>query len=268
MRFYYLSVFSLFLLAVIYLVGTGFLLWLGSWLKKKWKHASIVMAPLFLLLYIGPIAEELWIAWNFGRLCNKDAGLSIYKTVEVDGFYDGTMHSGYENTRPGRYRFVEHPTQDRTGIERVERADEALRNQAVQWYAKTNPGKERPKDRSIYFALNEKETIVVFPNGVDAWRVTKLDHPTAKYHFFMDKGRDIGHKLAKQESRVINNQTQETLGEYRVYIREAPWFFVGLDRPNMGCDGPEGGPHSKHKNSFLIYRDVLKPAISENGEKK
>lgn len=225
MRFYYISFFSLILLGVIYAVGTGLLVWFGSWLRKQWKRAWIVMVPLFLLLYAAPVAEEFWIAWNFGQLCRKDAGIFIIKTVEVEGFYDATMRSGYENIERGGYRFMEHPSRDRTKVEHVER-------------------------------INSE------------WKVTILDHPTARYHFGMDSGRDIGHKLAKQESRVTDSQTGEAIGEYRVYIREAPWYFIGLDRPNMGCDGPEGGPHTKHENSFLIYRDILKPVNLSRAEEK
>ena len=74
MRFYYVSIFSILLLGLIYLIGTGLLTWFGLWLRKRWKRAWMLMVPLFLLLYAGPVAEEFWIAWNFGQLCKKDAG--------------------------------------------------------------------------------------------------------------------------------------------------------------------------------------------------
>ena len=101
MRFYYIGLFSLLLLGVVYFVGTGLLVWLGSWLRKRWKHAWIAMVPLFVLLYIGPVAEELWIAWNFGQLCKKDAGIFVNRTVEVEGFYDATRptHPGPRSER-------------------------------------------------------------------------------------------------------------------------------------------------------------------------
>ena len=230
MRFYYISIFSVVFLGLIYLIGTGLLAWLGLWLRKRWRRAGMVMVPLFLLLYIAPIAEEFWIAWNFGRLCKKDAGLFVYKTVEVEGFYDDT-HSWTErrmNEPAGQqFRFMEGRGQ-RNGTD-------------VYWRHERIGG---------------------------AIRSFEIDHPTARYHFSRDPGKNIAHKLAKQESRVFDSQTGEALGEYRVYIRKAPWFFIGLDRPNMGCDGPEGGPHSKHGNSFLIYRDILNPIASQNGEPK
>ncbi len=90
MRFCYISIISVIMLAIIYFVGTALLVLLGSWLRKRWSKAWIAMAPLFLLLYTAPVAEEFWIAWNFGQLCRKDAGIFIHKVVEVEGFYDTT----------------------------------------------------------------------------------------------------------------------------------------------------------------------------------
>ena len=107
MRVYYISFFSLILLGVIYAVGTGLLVWFGSWLRKQWKWAWIVMVPLFLLLYAAPVAEEFWIAWNFAQLCRKDAGIFIIKTVEVEGFYDETHGWRADKLRDSGYRWVE-----------------------------------------------------------------------------------------------------------------------------------------------------------------
>ena len=258
MKFYYISIFSILLLGLIYLIGTGVLAWFGLWLRKRWKQAWMLMVPLFLLLYAGPVAEEFWIAWNFGQLCKKDAGLFVYKTVETDGFYDATMRSAFENTKLGGYHFVEHATEDRKGVERVERVDDSLRNQALAWYARTTPGQERPKNRSIFYPLNDMETIAVLPNGVDAWKITRLDQPTARYHYTTNiYGTSVRHKITRQESRVSDATTGEIIGRYVEYGRRPPWFFVALGEPPVSCDGPDGGPNSKHNR--LIYRDVLIP---------
>jgi len=77
MRFYYISILSIVLLAVIYLIGTVLLVWLGKWLRKRWKHPWVAVTPLFLLLYLGPVAEEFWIAWNFGQLCKGRNGVRL-----------------------------------------------------------------------------------------------------------------------------------------------------------------------------------------------
>ncbi len=127
MRFYYISIFSVLLLGLIYLVGTGLLTWFGLWLRKRWKKAWMVMVPLFLLLYAGPVAEEFWIAWNFDRFCKKDAGISIYKTVEVDGFYDDTTH-WWRQLAESDYQFVESRDNTYGGLWRVERNGRELRH--------------------------------------------------------------------------------------------------------------------------------------------
>ena len=255
MRFYYISIFSILLLGLIYLIGTGLLTWFGLWLRKRWKQAWMLMVPLFLLLYAGPVAEEFWIAWNFGQLCKKDAGIFVYKTVEVEGFYDSTMRSAFENTKLGGYHFVEHATEDRKGVERVERVDEAWKNQALAWYARTNPGQERPRNRSIFYPLNDKETIAVLPNGVDAWRITRLDHPTARYHYtWPDFNTQVGHKIYKQSEAVIDIETRELLGGSNRYGRKSPWFYLALDNPGMSC--PRAG-EDPLKQPGLVYRRIL-----------
>ncbi len=131
MRFYYISLFSLILLGLIYVFGTMFLVWLGKKLKSRWDGAWKVMAPLFLLLYIGPIAEELWIAWNFGQLCKKDAGIYVHQTVEVDGFYDDTTH-WWRQLAESDYQFVESRDNTFGGLYRVERDGAELKHFEIQ----------------------------------------------------------------------------------------------------------------------------------------
>ncbi len=222
MRFYYISIFSVMLLGIIYLVGTGLLVWIGLWLRKRWKKAWMVMVPLFLLLYAGPVAEEFWIAWNFGKLCNKDAGIFVYKTVEVDGFYDDTTH-WWRQLSESEYKFVESRDNTYGGLYRVERDGKALRH-------------------------------------------FKIEQPSAKHHYEKDSGVRVTHKVYRQSSTVEEIPTHLILGRYIRYSRQAPWFFIGLDDPGFGCDGPDGGPNTKH--SFLIYREILKPISTVAREKK
>ena len=127
MRFYYVSIFSILLLGLIYLIGTGLLTWFGLWLRKRWKRAWMLMVPLFLLLYAGPVAEEFWIAWNFGRLCKKDAGIFIYKTVDAEGFYDDTTH-WWRQLAESNYQFVESRDNTYGGLWRVERDGKEVRH--------------------------------------------------------------------------------------------------------------------------------------------
>jgi hypothetical protein len=131
MRFYYMSLFSLVLVGLIYVFGTIFLVWLGKILKNRWDGAWKLMVPLFPLLYIGPIAEELWIAWNFGRLCKKDAGLFIYRTAEVQGFYDDTTH-WWRQLAESDYQFVESRDNTFGGLYRVERDGGKLKHFEIE----------------------------------------------------------------------------------------------------------------------------------------
>lgn len=224
MKFYYVSLLSLIFLGTIYVVGTVLLLWLGARLRKRMQKPWTVIVPLLALLYIGPVAEELWIAWNFGQLCRKDAGIFVYKTVEVDGFYDDTRstHDGprtlqaVEEYEEMGYRFYEKKFRDTGKVVHIERT-----------------------------------------GGV--WVATVLDQPTARYHYTSNiYGELVKHKITRQESLVTDTQADEVIGRYVSYGRSAPWFFVALDRPPYSCDGPDGGPNGKHNR--LIYRQVLTAA--------
>jgi hypothetical protein len=252
MRFYYMSIFSLVFIAVIYAVA----IFLASKLLGK-KFKGIVAWVVIAAILIAPWTEELWIAYNFGQLCRKDAGIFINKTVEVDGFYDSTMRSAYENTKPGRYRFVEHATEDRHGFERVQRATEEERLRALAWYAENNPGKGRPKDRSIFQPLSEKEVVAVLPNDMDAWRITKLDKPTARYHYRnVDLLRPVSHQIDRVEDVVVDVQTGDVLGRYVNYYRGPYWFFIHLSRPTIPCEETQV---ATRKYGSLIYPKVLIP---------
>lgn len=229
MRFYYLSIFSLILLSVIYVAGTGLLVWFGSWLRRRWRHAWIVIAPLFALLLIGPIAEELWIAWNFGQACKRDAGTIVAKTVEVDGFYDAT--AGLLN--------VYNPVDPRTA--------EHFDKSGYKFYEMSLSDPRGGPTRVVHY---EKV------NG--AWTPTTIDHPTARYHYSWPAfNASVSHKVFKQSEEVTDVQTGDALGRSNRYGRKSPWFFVGLDDPGMSCPAP--GEDSL-KRPGLLYKQVLQAA--------
>jgi hypothetical protein len=259
MGFYYISLFSIFPLGIAY-GALALLFWGIERLTRSMPGRKAFLVAVGAVFVVLPVAEELWIAWNFGQAC-KEAGTFIYKKVQVDGFYDSTMRSAYENTKQGRYKFVEEATADHMGIERVERADDEAKTQALTWYAKNNPGKERPKDTSIFYSVNEKEQIAVLPNGIDAWRVTKLDHPTARYHFrYTDpmNGTPWAHKIIRSGSTVIDSDSNQEIARYTSFGRRPPWFFIGLDNPAFACDAPGRWPLTR--KSMLVYREALIPA--------
>jgi hypothetical protein len=228
MRFYYISIISVFLLLLIWFIGTGLLAWLGSLLKQRWKGAWKLMVPLFLLLYIGPIAEELWIAWNFGRLCKKDAGIVVNKTVEVEGFYNGTRpthagartEAGAKDLDRGGYRFYEMVLKARNVVGEV--------------------------DRVVHIEKQKGE-----------WIATVLDRPTARHHYLWpDRNVRVSHKIWRSTEEIIDTELRETLAGSARYGRQAPWFYMGLDRPGMSCPRPGEDPL---KRPGLLYRQVLLP---------
>lgn len=257
MGFFYISILSIPFLGIVY--GVLLLLFWGVARVTRGMPGRnallLVVAAVFLVL---PVAEELWIGYTFGKLCKKDAGIFVKRAVEVDGFYDSTMRSAYENTKPGRYRFVEHAKKDRNGFERVERADEAMRNEALTWYARTHPGEERPKDRSIFYPRNEREAIAVLPNGIDAWRITKIDRPTARYHYRNVQSHNlVAYKIKAFEWIVEDTNSKSVIAREKAYARQASWFYIGLDRPTMFC--PVFGSHGERLTGGL-YRLALKPS--------
>ncbi|MEX0958667.1 MAG: hypothetical protein WDZ63_05215 [Burkholderiales bacterium] len=227
MRFYYWTGLNWIILFPLYVIGLALIALLWWWLAKRMKRPWAVTVPLLFVLAIGPWVEELWIAWNFGRLCKKDAGVFINKTVEVEGFYDTTR-----------------PT---TPVPRNEQAAQDLDRGGYKFYEMVYPNTEGGPSKVVRL---EKV------NGV--WTPTVLDSATARYHYTTNiYGERAAHKITRQESRVTDKQANEVIGRYIAYGRRPPWFFIGLGEVPYSCDGPDGGPNSKYNR--LIYRDVLKP---------
>jgi hypothetical protein len=140
--------------------------------------------------------------------------------------------------------------------------NEQWRRAAIARYEEQNPGKSATDRKYIRVDMDEKTRALVYPTQGDSWRITKLEQPTARYHYRKDDGVGIFYKVYRQSSKVEDSQSQEVLASYKRYSRKAPWFFIGLSDPGLGCDGPSGGPETGH--SFLIYRDVLIPAGGAN----
>lgn len=98
MGFYYFSILSLAAFVVYFAIAllVVLIVWLRFKLAKGWL---LLLIP---TLFIAPWVEELWIAYNFGQLCRKDAGIFINRTVEVEGYYDASALLGqiYTPTLP------------------------------------------------------------------------------------------------------------------------------------------------------------------------
>lgn len=100
-----------YLLFVVYLpiVLTG----LGILFKKlkPWR-TRLWAVPLYLVVaYAIPLGDVTWHSWNMAKVC-PNAGLHVYRTVVVDGFYG--RYAGYDTMKELGYLFVE--TSESPGI--------------------------------------------------------------------------------------------------------------------------------------------------------
>jgi hypothetical protein len=256
MRFYYISIISIAMLAAIYLVGTAILGFIWWEIREHWKRVWLLMVPLYVLLLVSPIAEELWIAWNFGQLCKKDAGIVVYKTVEVEGFYDATG-SALGVLRDDKYQWMEGPARDGRGASRLTRGDTEFTQQAIQRYEQENPLSSAADQGWIRVQMDKTTEALVFPKKKESWRIIKLDHPTARYHYRnVASHLSIAHGVKKFENAVLDTQTGVMLGRYVNYYRSAPWFFIGLGRPTIPCQ--EAEQDTRKYGTLMVYALVLR----------
>jgi hypothetical protein len=184
-----ISIFGIAIAAVYSWIVVGLLLLLWYPLRR-WRYTWVPFAAVGLAAMVAPWAEEYWIASRFEELC-KDAGVHVYRKVDVEGFYDSTMHTGSELIEERGYRFMEHPAKDPGRIEHVER----IRGE---------------------------------------WKVTILDHPTARYHFkyaYQPTPHRIEEpvrwKLERTERRIVDSQTNEIIGR-EVIFKRRPSVMEGL----------------------------------------
>ena len=223
MGFYYFSLFSWMAFGIYFAIAAAIIITLcnKNRLSKYWKAGLLAVA------FVAPWTEELWIAYNFGQLCRKDAGIVIKRTVEVEGFYDATRptHAG----------------------PRSEEGAKDLDRGGYRFYEMVLPNNKGGPSQTVHL---EKVN--------DVWTATVLDKPAAKYHYTRNiYGEQVAHKITRQEARVTDSVSGAVVGRYIAYSRDAYWGFIHLSAPRMGCDGPDMGPNTKH--SSLIYAQVLKP---------
>jgi hypothetical protein len=254
MRFYYISILSWMVYAAVAFIAIV-LLWILWTRLFKLQTKNPVYWVLVAAVLLGPWVEELWIAYNFDRLCRKDAGVSIRKTVEVEGFYDHTSGWGARQVSQSQYLFMESRDILTDRLLRVERADDSARDSALRWYSERNPGIERSKDVFLVRQVGDREQIVVVPDGLTAWRVNVIDKPTARYHYtahWSGEAIPVAHKIKREDASVVDTHTGEVLAMYVGYARDPYWFFISAGAPTVACEETKG----KHS---LIYRDALKP---------
>jgi|tagenome__1003787_1003787.scaffolds.fasta_scaffold20929793_3 hypothetical protein len=158
MRFYYFSIFSWFAYALyLWLLFIAF--WL-IWTKAlKLRISNPGYWILITALALAPWGEELWIAYEFGQLCGKDAGVVISKTAQIDGFYDDTTH-WWRQLEESSYQFVESRDRITNTLWRAERAGDEVRHFRIDKptarYHYTQPHEHTP----VAHQINEVQYLV------------------------------------------------------------------------------------------------------------
>jgi hypothetical protein len=226
MGFYYFSILSIVPLGIAYgLLALVF--WGIARITRGMTGRKALLTVLGTVFLILPVAEELWIAWNFGQAC-KEAGTLIYKKVQVEGFYDDTRPS-----RPGPLAEQAKKSMDQSGYlfhERPFRDPQGGASKVVR-YEKVN----------------------------GEWLSKVLDRPTARYHYKWPNpyGAKVTYKVGKSERVVIDAETNEQIARYISFGRRPPWYWIGFDKPAFACDSPGQWPLTR--GSPLLYRVVLIP---------
>jgi len=207
----------------LYSFAIGAVTLLLSRLLKNLRWRWWLLAPPTLLLMALPWAEEAWIAWHFNQAC-KDAGVKVYRTVEVEGFYDGTQSTAFHYIDKYGFRFMEQQ-EDNGKILHVE-------GMMGNW------------------------TKIVLDSPSARYRLVYRYQPTP-YRI----EEPIGWRLQKMERQVIDSQTGEILGrdtiiKRRYSMADAVWIGLFGSYPKL-CPGPQS-PLSTPQPPFP--QSVLKPA--------
>ncbi len=175
--------------------------------RFRWKW--VVLAPAVLVVLSLPWVEEAWISWHFNEAC-KDAGVTIYRQVEVEGYFDAVAPSGYEQIRDYGYKFMEHISKTAKKIDHIEFFH-------GEWKRLTM---DHPTAR-FHFE---------YAYQPDPYRIEE----------------PIGWKLQKIERHVIDSQTGEVLGRDITIKRVLPTHEALLARlfgpPIRLCPGPNAKP--------------------------
>ena len=221
MNAFQITIFGIIIIAAYSFAIVALVMALSGLLKNfRWRWWLLV--PTALLLLALPWAEEAWIAWHFNEAC-KEAGVKVYRQVEVEGFYDVTMGTGYSFIEDYGFKFMEEKTSDGK-IAHTERPE-------GQW----------------------KTTILEKPSA--RYHVIYAYQP--RPHAYE---QPIGRKLEKFERLVVDSQTREILGRDVVINRWAStadelWAqFIGSTM--RSCPGPDFQPYTPPP-PFL--QSVLKP---------
>jgi hypothetical protein len=147
------------------------------------------------------------------RLCEKDAGLTIYKTVEAEGYYDATAKAG-GRLLDSDYQFYEYcnndpsPVYPEPGCRRLTKVSRDT-GSCDEEYDKTL----MRFDRKGYAEFRKDHCIAV----------EKIEKPTARYKYEVEREEWwVNERDETQMSvgigRIVDIKTGEVLGQAKNYV--------------------------------------------------
>jgi hypothetical protein len=199
-------------------------------------------------------------------LCEKDAGLTIYKIVEVEGYYDATG----SNTIVAEtdYQFIEFCDDNPTFIDAIPEPGcwrvSKIKRESGQCYERL--------DKSL-----AKIVVEPYPEfrKDHCLAVEKLDKPEAEYKYEVEReewwiNESTGTKMTSGTGRIVNNKTGEILGEGTNYVLYPKWFGTGRSLPSIHCGSPQitGLQKSIPFAAGLIEKTLMPETIIRTGEPK
>lgn len=169
MAFYYISLFSIVPLSIAY--GALLLVFWGiARLTRAMPARKALLGVVGAVFLVLPVAEELWIAWNFGQAC-KESGTFIYRKVQVEGFYDDTSH-WWRQLAESKYQFVESREYGTNKYWRVERDGNNLKHFAIDRPTARYHFKSTDSGTKVAHKIVKSQTVVID---------TEKDEPIARY---------------------------------------------------------------------------------------
>ena len=188
------------------------------------------------------------------RLCEKDAGLKIYKTVEVDGYYD--TRGSNTIVAETDYQFIEYCNDNPLPIEPITEPG-CWRVSKV----KRESGKCHEKiDKNM-----SKIVVAPYPEFIKEHciAVEKIEKPEAEYRYEVERkewwhDEGAGTKMTQYVGRIVNNKTGEVLGVGKNYVlrpkRSTP--------PSFHCGSAHvTGLHKSKLFAVGLIEKTLKPGI-------
>jgi len=172
------------------------------------------------------------------RLCEKDAGLTIYKTVEADGYYDSTRKGGaLWMLIPSEFTFVEYCNYepniaslfDEPGCWRLIKVS----RETGQCNENVNKSLKRVGS-DVSREYRETNCIAV----------EKLENPKAEYKYEVEReewwiNESTGTKMIGGPGKIINTKTGEVLGEAINYVLFPKWYGTPRSKSAIHCGSPQ-----------------------------